>query len=108
MIEPLTQKQQDLIVKNVLAACKDINKLNGTGYNFLYLANGFIAHYSIHGFKDYYETHALTYDILNNRRSNMWMNFQPTDDNYAYYMTKRKVYDRIVEGIQEMAYANEM
>jgi len=105
MIEPLTPRQQDLIVKNVLAACKDINKLNRTGYNFLYLANGFIAHYNMHGFKDYYDTHSLVYDIINNKRSNMWSNFHPSDENYAYYMTKRVVYERILDGIEEVAYA---
>jgi len=104
MIEPLTQRQQDLIVKNVLAACKDISKLNSTGYNFLYLANGFIAHYSIHGFKDFYDRHSLVYDILNNKKSNMWNNFHPSDENYAYYMTKKTVYQRIVDCIPTLLY----
>jgi hypothetical protein len=105
MLEPLTQKQQDLIVKNVVAAVKDIRKLNSTGYNFLYLASGFIAHYNIHGFKDHYDRYSLAYDIINNQKSNMWNNFMPTDENYAYYMTKKAVYLRILDSIEEMAYA---
>ena len=99
MIEPLTQRQQDLIVSNVLKAVKDIEALNRTGYNFLYLASGFIAHYSINGFKGYYTSHSLEEDILLNARSNMWYNFGPGDENYAYYMSKKAVYQRIIAGI---------
>ena len=99
MLEPLTQRQQDLIVSNVLKATKDIEALNKTGYNFLYLASGFIAHYNIHGFKAYYNCHSLEDDILANARSNNWNNFHPGNDAYEYYMSKRDVYQRIVAGI---------
>jgi hypothetical protein len=99
MIEPLTQRQQDLIVSNVLKAVKDIEALNKTGYNFLYLANGFIAHYSINGFKGHYTNYSLEENILANARSNMWFNFQPGDNDYEYYMSKRAVYQRILAGI---------
>ena len=103
MITPLTQRQQDLIVNNVLKAVDNIEQLNKTGYGFLYLANGFIAHYNIHGFKDYYSTHSLAHDILNNKNSNMWRNFSPADRDYAYYMSKREVYERIIAGIEVYA-----
>lgn len=103
MIAPLTQRQQDLIVSNVLRAVKDIEKLNKTGYNFLYLASGFIAHYSINGFKGHYTTYSLEKDILDNARSNMWLNFGPGDENYLYYMTKKQVYQRIIAGINYMS-----
>ena len=53
-LTPLSKRQQDLIVSNVVKACKDITLLNKTGYNFLYLASGFIAHYNLHGFIDFY------------------------------------------------------
>jgi len=99
MIAPLTQRQQDLIVKNVIRSLEDIESLNRTGYNFLYLASGFIAHYSINGFKAYYSDHSLEEDILANARANNWLNFRPEDENYAYYMTKRAVYQRILAGI---------
>ena len=99
MIAPLTLTQQNRIVANVLRAVKDIDQLNTTGYKFLYLASGFIAHYDIHGFKAYYSRHDLEQDILANARQNMWMNFQPTDENYLYYMTKKQVYQRIIAGI---------
>lgn len=99
MIEPLTLAQQDRIVSNILRACKDIEALNRTGYNFLYLASGFIAHYDINGFKSYYSSHSLVDDILANQRQNMWKNFTVQDDNYLYYMTKKQVYQRILAGI---------
>ena len=105
MIEPLTQRQQDLIVGNVLRAVKDIEALNRTGYNFLYLASGFIAHYSINGFKGHYSTYSLEENILANARANMWYNFKPGDHDYEYYMTKRAVYQRILAGINYMEMA---
>ena len=105
MLEPLTQRQQDLIVKNVIRALEDIEALNKTGYNFLYLASGFIAHYSINGFKGYYTTHSLEQDILDNARQNMWLNFQPGDRDYAYYKSKAEVYKRILSDIVQMEVA---
>ena len=99
MIKPLTARQQDLIVSNVLKAIKDIEALNSSGYKFLYLASGFIAHYSLNGFKAYYSAHDLEKDILDNARSNSWYNFHPGDHDYEYYMTKRAVYQRILAGI---------
>jgi hypothetical protein len=105
MIEPLTQRQQDLIVANVLRAVKDIEALNRTGYNFLYLCSGFIAHYSINGFKGHYSTYSLEENILANARANMWYNFKPGDNDYEYYMTKREVYQRILAGINYMEMA---
>jgi hypothetical protein len=100
MIEPLTTKQQDLIVKNVVAACKDIEKLNGTGYGFVYLASGFIAHYNINGFKAFYSDADLKRDILRNQKYNQWNNFTEKDSDYAYYMTKKSVYNRICEQLK--------
>jgi len=105
MLEPLTQRQQDLIVKNVVRALEDIEALNKTGYNFLYLASGFIAHYSINGFKAYYSTHCLEQDILDNARQNMWSNFHPGDDGYEYYKSKAAVYKRILSDIIQMEVA---
>jgi len=105
MLEPLTQRQQDLIVKNVIRSLEDIESLNRTGYNFLYLASGFIAHYDINGFKAYYSDHSLEQDILDNARQNMWLNFQPGDQNYEYYKSKAEVYKRILSDIVQMEVA---
>jgi len=105
-MENLTIKEKQLIVKNVLAACEDINKLNRRGYQFLYLANGFIAHYNLQGFKSYYTKTGLPFDndlksdILFNKSNNQWNNFSPSDSNYDYYMDKKQVYNTICEGVE--------
>ena len=99
MLKPLTDRQKTLIVNNVVSACKDINKLNKTGYNFLYLASGFIAHYNMYGFKDFFSINSLRREILQNVKQNMWTNFRPGDRDYDYYMSKADVYRRIVEQV---------
>jgi len=99
MLKPLTDRQKTLIVNNVVSACKDINKLNKTGYNFLYLASGFIAHYNMYGFKDFYSDGSLRKEILMNFKNNMWTNFTPRDRDFDYYMSKADVYRRIVDQI---------
>ena len=98
-LTPLTKSQQALIVKNIVAACRDIEKLNGTGYKFINLASGFIAQYNINGFKDVYSDGSLVSDIKRNARQNMWSNFRPGEDNYEYYMSKKEVYQSILERI---------
>jgi hypothetical protein len=98
-LTPLTERQKSMIVNNVINACRDITKLNKTGYKFLHLANGFIAHYDLYGFISYYEDHDLVQDILDNQRSNQWTNFRPGERNYEYQMSKKEVYNRIVTQI---------
>lgn len=106
-IEALTEKQKSLIVSNVVKACGDISKLNGTGYSFLYVASGFIAHYNLGGFKAHYEDYNLQRDIVENVRMNQWNNFRESDSNYSYYMSRRDVYNRIVRKL-EAEYLNLM
>ena len=96
MLVPFTEKQKSLIVNNIVRACSDIEKLNGTGYKFIHLANGFIAHYNIGGFKDHYTRYDLTTDIVKNLQSNLWDNFREGDQNYHYYKSKADIYKRIV------------
>lgn len=95
-MQALTLNQQKLIVSNVFKACGNIEKLNKTGYNYLYLCSGFIAHYDIHGFKAYYSEHSLIDDIEQNARFNQWSNFSSCDSNYEYYMSKKAVYNAIL------------
>jgi len=95
-IEPLTPKQKDLIVANVLRACTDIEKLNGTGYKYLYMCSGFIAHYNLQGFKAHYSEHSLKRDIERNYKQNQWNNFRDGDEHAAYYHSKRDVYNAIL------------
>ena len=96
---PLTQRQKELITKNVLAACKDINKLTKTGYNFLYLSQGFIAQYSLQGFKDYYSDGSLQRDIERNARANQWSNFRKGERDADYFHAKRYCYNMILGGL---------
>ena len=102
-IEPLTERQKSLIVNNVLKACSNINALNSTGYKYLYLANGFIAHYNIGGFRDYYTRKDLLADIFKYEEQNTWRNFMPGQDNYEYYMSKKDVYKRICSKLRNKA-----
>jgi len=95
-MKPMTQREKELTSKNILAACKDITKLNKRGYDFINRANGFIAHYNIDGFKYYYEGHDLQSDIERNAKSNQWSNFRPGDEHYDYYMAKRDCYNMIL------------
>ena len=96
-MDAITEKQKSLIVNNIVKACDDIEKLNGTGYKFIHLANGFIAHYSINGFKGHYSNYDLTRDILSNADSNRWNNFREGDKHYHYYKSKADIYKRIVD-----------
>jgi hypothetical protein len=102
-IAPLTERQKSLIVNNVVKACSNINALNSTGYKYLYLANGFIAHYNIGGFRDYYTRKDLVTDILDYEEQNTWRNFMPGQDNYEYYMSKKDVYKRICSTLRNKA-----
>lgn len=96
-MKPLTATQQARIVNNVIAACRDIEKLNKTGYDFLYLCSGFIAHYNLNGFKAYYsEPGSLQADIEANARFNQWHNFRPGERDAEYYHSKRDTYNQIL------------
>lgn len=104
---PLTQRQQQLIAKNVLAACKDITKLNKTGYDFLYQASGFIAHYNLQGFIDHYSDYSLEDDLASNARSNQWHNFRTGERNANYYHAKRECYNMILGGLAAKEFMRE-
>ena len=96
-LEPLTEKQQKSIVKNLVLACDDIYMLNQIGYKFIHNASGFIAHYDLNGFVDYYAENDLRNDIIRNASSNRYNNFKPGDQNYDYYKSRAQVYAALVE-----------
>ena len=99
-LTPLTPRQKALIVSNVLKACEDIEKLNSSGYKYLHLCSGFIAHYNLQGFKAYYSAHSLKRDIESNYRQNQWNNFRVgVDKDAEYYHSKRDVYNAILGGL---------
>jgi hypothetical protein len=96
---PLTERQKTLIVNNVVKSVKNINALNETGYRFLNLASGFIAHYDLNGFIDFYSYVNLKNDLIGFANSNQWKNFRPGERDYEYYMAKADVYNRILAEI---------
>jgi hypothetical protein len=98
-LTPLTERQKALIVSNVVKACKNIDNLNKTGYKYLYLCSGFIAHYDLYGFIASYTGETLKRDILSYAGQNQWKNFRPGESDYDYYMSKADVYNRILAQI---------
>ena len=99
-LTPLTERQKVLIVSNVVKACKNIDNLNKTGYNFVYQCSGFIAHYDLYGFISAYSTPgSLKRDIISYAGQNQWNNFRPGERDYDYMMAKKDVYNRIVAQI---------
>ena len=95
-----TERQKTLIVNNIVRACVNIEALNRTGYKFINLCSGFIAHYDLYGFRSAYSAEgSLARDILRFQNQNQWHNFRPSDVDYDYYMDKRDIYNRIVAAL---------
>jgi hypothetical protein len=99
-LSPLTPAQQKNIVRNLVQACQSIRKLNSTGYKFIHLASGFIAHNNLYGFMNAYsEPGALEKAIRANGWCNQWLNFRPGDRGYEYYQTKRMLYNAVLDAL---------
>ena len=96
-LTPYTERQKALIVNNVVQAANDITKLNRTGYKFINLCSGFIAHYNLYGFKAHYSDYNFKRDILQSANANKWNNFRPGEKDYEYYMSKKDIYAQIVK-----------
>ena len=97
---PLTERQKTLIVSNIVKACSNIDSLNSTGYKFINLCSGFIAHYNLQGFIcAYSEPESLRRDILSYAHQNQWANFRAGDRDYEYMMSKKDVYNKIISQI---------
>ena len=100
MLEPIALEKQVRIARNVAKACKEVDSLSKTAYNYLYLCSGFIAHYDYWGFVHHYKYAAdLREDILANKNQNQWRNFRPGDNDYEYYKSKADLYNRIIDEI---------
>jgi len=94
MLTLKTDKECQYIVKNVLAACKDITKLTKAGYSFLYLSSGFIAHYNRSGFIAEFSQRSLRESILENQRFNQWQ-YHSKNPDASYYYQKKDIYNAI-------------
>ena len=95
-MEKIDTKTQALIIKNVIAACGNIEKLNKRGYDFLYLCSGFIAHYDLEGFKEHYRDNSLVADLEANYLQNQWRNYRTGERFADYYHSKREIYNAIL------------
>lgn len=91
----LTEKGKERVIKAVIRATKNVKTMTNEAYDFLYLSYGFMAHYNVYGFREYYESHCLGSDILANQEMNQYANFLKGDHNYEYYMQKKEIYNEI-------------
>ena len=90
------------VVRNFQKVIKarDMSLMNKELYQFLNLYCGFIAHYNIHGFIEYYEDPgSLRAEILHWQAANQWSNFRIGEQNAAYYHSKRDVYNQICKAL---------
>ena len=92
-------------IKKVLAT-GDSSKLTKDAYDFLNLTSGFIAHYNINGFKDYYrDTNLLREDIarsLDLRDYDRYItdSYFSKGEQSSYYAQKANVYKQLTELIK--------
>jgi hypothetical protein len=97
-IEPFSIEEEQKIIRDCVKAANDIETMTDRAYKFLYLANGFIAHYDKWGFVEYYlEAGSLKKDLFDYQRENQYGNFCPGDEYYDYYMQKKKIYNTICD-----------
>jgi hypothetical protein len=101
-IEPYNREEEQKIVADFVRAAGDINSMTNRAYNFLYLASGFIAHFDKYGFTEHYEEPgSLKKDILYHQRDNQWDNFCQGEENYDYYMQKKKIYNAVCDCLRQ-------
>jgi hypothetical protein len=101
-LQPHNEKEEQKIIRDCVKAAENIEDMTDRAYHYLYLANGFIAHYNKLGFMEHYEERgSLKNDILRFQRNNQYDNFHPKDKNYDYYMQKKKIYNTICDCIRQ-------
>lgn len=104
-IELKTERQERMIVANLILASKDITRLSRQAYKWISICCGFIAEYNHHGFVTAYHKDYNCYDeslgeaIKRNQDNNQWQNFQPSHPDYEYMMQKKRMYNQICEAI---------
>jgi hypothetical protein len=102
-----TPRQAQLIVASVRKVMQtgEIEHLTKQAYDFLNLSSGFIAHYNLFGFRDYYsDVENLRRDILIHQMRNQWRNFTAHDKDYDYMMQKKLIYNNLCD-VCEALYA---
>ena len=105
MLTPMTEKEENAIIKSVVDCIEknNIELLTKKAYNFVMLSSGFIAHYNHEGFKYHYENvRSLRADIINFQPQNQWANFRPKEKDGDYMMQKKKIYNAICAKIKKV------
>ena len=98
MLKPIEKERADAIVKNILAACRDISLLSLESYRWLHLRSGFIAHYCREGFIEEYQTNQnLRECILAYQHANIHCTRNANDVEYPYYRQQSGMYNQIVD-----------
>ena len=106
MLTAITIKETELTFKNIISAVKDIEKLNKRGYNHLYLMSGFIAHYDLGGFIDYYRETSLKDKIVSSIKAYNYDNFSQSDKDWDYYKAKIELNKMLLEELTKPEYDN--
>jgi hypothetical protein len=103
MREPISEADQVLIASNLVASATiHLDFMSKRSYDFISNRVGFTRHNDRETFITVYKLPInLAFDILDLRECNQYENVQPGDLNYEYYMSVRKVYNAIVEGIMK-------
>ncbi len=93
-------------IKSIVSSFKevfttnDVSHLTKSAYYFIRLANGFVAHYNLFGFKEEYrDVSSLKSDIIRFKEQNQWDNFEPGDENHDYHMQQKEIYNLICENV---------
>jgi hypothetical protein len=101
-IPPCGPEEARKIIRDCVKAAKEIRSMTDRAYKFLYLADGFIAHCDKQGFAEYYEEPgSLKKDIFDYQRENQYRNFGPEDEDYDYFMQKKKIYHTICDCLKQ-------
>ncbi len=104
-LTPITQKQSLMIANNIAKVIKkqDMSLLSISAYKFISIQAGFIAHYNLQGFKDYYrnDVRQFAQEILDYKNISSRTNYQPDHKNYEYYKSKANTYLLICEKLEE-------
>lgn len=105
-LTPISKKQSTTIANNIVKCIKtnNMDHLTSAAYKFISICGGFIAHYNLQGFKDYYSNNIMGFynDILDNK-TNCWTNYRDTDKDYAYYKSKSDTYQLICDKLEELS-----
>ena len=101
-LQPRSPEEEQKIIHDCVKAAEDIKTMTDRAYKFLYLSGGFIAHYNKLGFMDHYEeSGSLREAIFEYQRENQYSNFGQKDDDYAYYMQKKKIYNTVCDYLKQ-------